>query len=211
MAMVGGLQDSSCSKLHEEEKVSRYPQLCPFRSLDVDRLKISGTGEWPLSEYLDSTLWLPFVEPAFLRHGGDVSDWPGPSFKGENRGEYLKLAKKWDSLGLLRLHRRDEGPGEFCKIFNTFKSREIDGQKGDRRNVNSLERSAGGPSSKLPTGPLLTNVCCPPGYSLRGSITDRKDFYHQISVSWSRSASNMIPFGFSRHEAEWAWSSGVFC
>lgn len=197
---VGWKTPLLCSKKHEEEKTEKYPQLRPFRSLDVDRLKISGKGEWPLADYLDSTLWLPFVEPAFLRHGEDVSDWPGPTFHGERRDEYLKLAKKWDGLGLLRLHRKEEGPGQFCKIFNTFKNHDTDRQIGDRRNVNSMERSAGGPSSTLPSGPLLTNLCCPPGWSLRGSITDRRDFYHQISVSLSRSASNMTPFGFSLEE-----------
>lgn len=197
---VGWKAPLSCSKKQEEMKVSNYPQLRPFRSLDVDRLKISGKGEWPLSDYLDSTLWLPFVEPAFLLHGADVSDWPGPNFQNEDRNEYLKLARKWDSLGLLRLHRLGEGPGGFCKIFNTYKSLDADRQIGDRRNINAMECSAGGPSSRLPSGPLLTNLCCPPGCGLRGSITDRRDFYHQVSVSLSRSASNMTPFGFSAGE-----------
>ena len=122
------------------------------------------------------------------------------AFRNEDRDEYLKLARKWDSLGLLGLHRLEEGPGGFCKIFNTYKNLDADRQIGDRRNVNAMECSAGGPSSRLPSGPLLTNLCCPPGCGLRGSITDRRDFYHQVSVSLSRSASNMTPFGFSVEE-----------
>ncbi len=46
-----------------EDALTRYPQIRPFRSLDASRLKLNGTGEWPLERYLSGPLWLPYVEP----------------------------------------------------------------------------------------------------------------------------------------------------
>ena len=74
----------------EDAKAKSFPQLRPYRALDVGRLRISGRGEWPLADYVDGVLWLPLVEPAVLRHDFDVSDCPMPSFAGEKRDEYLR-------------------------------------------------------------------------------------------------------------------------
>ena len=46
--------------------VEQYPQLAPYKSLDAQRLLLRGTGEWPLADYLEGELWLPYVEPSFL-------------------------------------------------------------------------------------------------------------------------------------------------
>ena len=189
------------SKKDDAERIARFPQLHPFRSLDVQRLKIVGTGRWPLCDYLESELWLPFVEPECLRHGLPMDHLPVPNFATEDRAAYLQLAEKWDSLGLLDLHVPDDEEEDFCKVFNTYKSQEWDRQIGDRRAVNRREYHAAGPSSCLPPGFLLTNLFVRRfSHGLRGSITDRRDFYHQAEVSLSRSKSNSVPFVFSQKE-----------
>lgn len=194
----GSLSSEAMSMRKEESE--NYPELQPFRSLCVDRLKISGRGEWPLSEYLESELWLPFNEPAFLRKepGPDVV---GPDFSREVRSEYWKLAMKWQELGLLRLHEPPEDSERFCRVFNTYKDSANDRQIGDRRRVNGSELPVTGPSRRLPNGPLLLNMMVRRGsHGLRCSITDRRDFYHQIQVSSERSRTNMTPFGFPASE-----------
>ena len=124
-----------------------------------------------------------------------------PNFATEDRAAYLQLAEKWDSLGLLDLHVPDDEEEDFCKVFNTYKSQEWDRQIGDRRAVNRREYHAAGPSSCLPPGFLLTNLFVRRfSHGLRGSITDRRDFYHQAEVSLSRSKSNSVPFVFSQKE-----------
>lgn len=189
------------SKKDDMERVQRFPQLQPYRGLDVQRLKIVGTGQWPLCDYLVSDLWLPFVEPDCLRHGLSMDHMPVPDFSAEDRLAYLQLARKWDSLGLLDLHVPDEEELDYCKVFNTYKSPEWDRQIGDRRAVNRREFHAAGPSARLPPGFLLTNVMVDRhSHGLRGSITDRRDFYHQAAVSLSRSRSNSVPFVFSQEE-----------
>ena len=185
----------------EEKQMEEHPQLRPFRPLCAERLKITGCGKWPLEDYLESVLWLPYVEPGILRHGADVSHLPGPVFGSEDRSENLRLARKWDELGLLRLHSCPSEDWPFSRVFNIYKSEQVDRQIGDRRNMNKVECHAGGPSSRLPPGPLLVNIFCLRGrQNLRGSVTDRRDFYHQAKASKSRSLSNLLPFGYRRDE-----------
>ena len=185
----------------EKTQGELHPQLQPFRPLCADRLKITGCGRWPLENYLESVLWLPYVEPGILRHGVNVDHLPGPFVENEDREENLKLVRKWDSLGLLRLHSKPSDDWPFSRVFNIYKSELADRQIGDRRNMNKAECHAGGPSSRLPPGPLLVNIFSLRGrQNLRGSITDRRDFYHQARATHSRSLSNLLPFGFSRDE-----------
>ena len=47
-----------------------------------------------------------------------------------------------------------------------------------------------GPSSFMPTGPLLCRIHVPFGCCLCGSVTDRRDFYTQAGVSLERSLTN---------------------
>eukprot|EP00435_Cladocopium_sp_Y103_P057911 s1162_g20.t1 len=184
----------------ERRRAEEHPELRPYRPLDVSRLKITGTGNWPLSSYLESDLWLAFEEPRSLLHGLELEDVAVPNFESEDRSEYLKLAQRWDELGLLRLSAFPLCEGHFCKVFNTFKSAQFDRQIGDRRIPNSREYAAGGPSRHLPNGPLLLGFVVRRGQKLLGSLTDRRDFYHQAAVSDERSRSNMTPFSFTREE-----------
>ena len=87
--------------------------------------------------------------------------------------------------------------GSFCRVFNAYKNSEKDRQIGDRRLPNAEERHIDGPSAFLPQGQLLCNRWTPRfKVGLRGSITDRRDFYHQAAVSDARSQSNLLPFVF---------------
>lgn len=178
---------------HHEQK---YPQLRPYKPLDSERLKLSGTGPWPLQDFLDGPLWLPYVEPAFLLHNESIKGLPVPALHLEDEAEYERLAWRWEELGLLRLHEIPYTEGAFVRVFNCHKSATCDRQIGDRRFANHSERHLGGPSRHLPQGPLLTALRVTPGGGLRGSVTDRRDFYHQCEVTPERAASNLIPFSF---------------
>ena len=118
-------------------------------------LWITGAGKWPLEDYLDGPLWLPFVEPAILRHYFDVSHFPVPVFRFEDKRDYLKLAEVWDKLGFLTLEREPVEPGFFTRVFSVLKDETRDRQIGDRRLPNSPELHLQGPSRHLPPGFLL--------------------------------------------------------
>ena len=189
----------------------KYPQLAPYKSLDVSRLKLVGTGQWPMEEFMDSVLWIPFREPAFLLHGQKVRGAPLPNLAAESREENLVLAKVWDAKSLLRLHAAPLCPGHFSRVFNAFKSESQDRQIGDRRIPNSRERHISGPSRFLPPGSLLTTISVPRfSHGLLGSVTDRRDYYHQARVTSQRSQSNLLPFPFSREELRGTKALAIF-
>jgi hypothetical protein len=61
-----------------------------------------------------------------------------------------QLCKLWDARGLLRCYRGPILPGHFSRLFNAYKSADLDRQIGDRRLPNARERSIDGPSTFLP-------------------------------------------------------------
>ena len=77
-------------------------------------------------------------------------------------------------------------------IFNAFKAVDCDRQIGDRRERNSWEGRIPGPSAALPIGSLIGRLCIPPGHGVRLCVTDRSDYYHQVSVSYERSRTNIV-------------------
>ena len=179
----------------------KYPQLAPYKPLDVSRLKLVGTGQWPMEDFMDSVLWVPFREPAFLLHGQRVRGAPLPNLSAESRDENLALARVWDAKSLLRLHPGPLCDGHFSRVFNAFKNEGQDRQIGDRRIPNARERHIDGPSRYLRPGSMLTTLSVPRfSHGVLGSITDRRDYYHQARVTRQRSQSNLLVFPFSREE-----------
>ena len=164
----------------------------PYRSLDASRLKLTGTGLWPIEEFLENELWLPYCEPKILQLPDRRAE--GPNFKAESFEQNLALARLWDSRGLLALFH--EAPRFQCRVFNAHKSEVIDRQIGDRRWQNQHEMHPKGPSARLPNGCSVTSIHCPKGKCLRGCISDRKDFYHQCAASLERAHTNCLPFSF---------------
>ena len=187
-------------KQHVPKLPERPSPLVPYRSLDAQRLKLTGEGLWPLHDFLDDILWLPFLEPAILRHGRGGLGLPVPITSLESRSENLKLARLWDTKGLLCMFVDPPYNDLRARVFNAFKSEAVDRQIGDRRAQNAAECHPVGPSRWLPSGQSITALHCPRGFKLTGSVTDRKDFYHQAQVSRSRAHSNCIPFWFSSDE-----------
>ena len=174
----------------------------PYRSLDPSRLRLTGEGRWPLADFLDDELWLPYLEPLVLRHGLSIRGGDLPNFKLESSQKNLELALLWSTKGLLALFPDLPPGGATCRVFNCFKNATTDRQIGDRRMPNFGERSIQGPSKHLPGGYLLTSIHVPRGNTLYGSITDRKDFYHQARVSRQRAHSNVLAFSYPRSSFE---------
>ena len=103
--------------------------------------------------------------------------------------ENLRLAKVWSSKRLLALC--DRPAPFFSRVFNAYKNETTDRQIGDRRFMNGVEYHPRGPSADL------TSLYCPRGYRLIGCVSDRRDFYHQASITRERAFTNMHPFAFN--------------
>eukprot|EP00435_Cladocopium_sp_Y103_P072682 s1267_g41.t1 len=166
----------------------------PYTSLDSCRLKLVGSANWQLADYLEDELWMPYQEPRILHHQQPLDFEAGPDLSKESEDENMKLALLWDAHHLLALTASPPHRGTFSRVFNARKSAEHDRQIGDRRLANQAERHVQGPSRQLPIGYMITSIHVPAGHVITGAITDRKDFYHQASVTSERAASNVLPF-----------------
>ena len=150
-----------------------------------------------MESFLDGVWWLPFQEPAFLHHGLSLCPDGLPSFESDDLAESENLALIWDAKNLLALYPESKRPGLFCRVFNCFKNADCDRQTGDRRIPNLVELHVDGPSRFLPQGHQLVLLSIPKfTQRVRGSKTDRRDFYHQAKVTDARAQSNMLSVAF---------------
>ena len=171
-------------------------ELRPYRSLDADRLKLSGCGQWRCEEYLPDLLYMPFMEPRCNVYDVPLEDGEAPDNSRNDYNQMLKLVRVWDVNGLVDFLPVSEAPQDIrccTKVFNNYKDKSKDRQIGDRRGQNKVEGRIQCGSETLPTAQALLQLspvrwrellCC--------SITDRKDFYHQFAVSWEKMSLNAI-------------------
>ncbi|CAE7036869.1 Cacna1i [Symbiodinium sp. CCMP2592] len=180
---------------------AELPQLQPYRSLDVSRIRLHGSGHWLIAPFLEGPLWLPFQEPGILRHGLPLGTNDLPDFAKESAEEHLKLALLWDAKGLLHLAKPLQPEAAYqrsCRIFNSYEAIEADRQIGDRRPSNRAELHLEGPSKFLPQGSLLTSFRLKRRrQQLIAYVSDRRDFYHQVSVTEARADTNRLPFEYA--------------
>ena len=179
-------------------------ELRPYRELNAERLKLSGTGAWDPSEHLSDLLYLPYLEPRSnqfdVKPPADVL----PDLSKVDKVEVLKLCKVWDAQGLLRLYPVECGPKHlwgYSKIFNNFKNAKSDRQIGDRRGMNFSEGRIVSASKTLPSCTTLLQLC-PVRFRemLACAVADRRDFYHQFKVSDARACSNAVYPPLKVHE-----------
>ena len=182
--------DKSCTGMDVPKDDSGAPELRPYSDLNPDRLTLHGTASWDPCPYLNDELTMAFREPRSLLV--DIPAGPRPGIR-DSCQTVGALARMWDEKGLLVVHREQVMEEEQIRIFNAFKSSSADRQIGDRRGRNGLEARVLGPSSCLPAGSDLQDVCIDPMTQCAFvSITDRKDFYHQLSITPSKSHSNSV-------------------
>ena len=171
-------------------------ELVPYRPLKASRLKLSGKGHWNCLPYIDPLFYMPFVEPRINQFDLVPNYNDLPNFEQVDRNEVLELCKVWDLQGLLRIYPVQHGPKKpfaYVKVFNNYKAVDKDRQIGDRRGANSQEGRLQGASSTLPTQVCLLSLC-PTRYvqQLRGSVCDRRDYYHQFHVSDQKASLNAL-------------------
>ena len=173
------------------------PELEPYRSLNAERLKLSGLGSWDPTEFLDDYLVMAYKEPDSLLISPPRLPGRGEApILNDSVSEVAKLAGVWDKLGLLELHRFDVPDSQLVKVFNVYKNETTDRQIGDRRGRNYQECQICGPSAFLPSGVDFLDLEVSPARQVLGlHCSDRKDYYHQLMTTSSRCLSNTVgPF-----------------
>ena len=177
-------------------------ELEPYRNLDAERIKVTGTGHWDPLEFISDDLVMAYRNPDCLLYHCSYEGVNLPNHN-DSLDEIVRLSKKWDEKNLLYLHEFNIPkvyPEERVRIFNCYKNQDCDRQIGDRRGRNHAEMRIHGPSSRLPSGPDLCELFVNP-FTDRVSISikDRSDFYHQFKVTESRSISNTLSLGIPLH------------
>ena len=160
LGLGGDIYTKSFAGAEPDFDPEKIPELQPYRDLQTSRLTLYGRAHWDITSYLTDELIMPFREPRSLLVDRVPELWEYPQCK-DPYSEILAISRLWDSQALLHLH---DGPGiedrpfEKVRIFNAYKNQVMDRQIGDRRGRNAIEQKVCGPSSALPTGPLLTDL-----------------------------------------------------
>ena len=169
---------------------TQAPEVNPFTDLNADRLHLYGAGHWDVTSFLDDDLKMLYRDPDCLLADLPLGDRPAIRDSAE---EVAKLARLWDVNGLLLLHDKPCLQGSLVKVFNSYKSVSQDRQIGDRRGRNSLECRVLGPSRNLPSGSDVMDLCIPvKTHKAVVTISDRRDYYHQIWCTYKRALSNTL-------------------
>lgn len=181
-------------------------ELVPYRSLDPGRLKLSGSGQWQCDRFMGDLFKMVFREPRVNRFSLDPPAELLDNFFHDDAAKVLDLCRVWDARGLLTLCPKEELKNDLqlaSRIFNCRKSALVDRQIGDRRPANAVEGRLSGQSRWLPSGPTILQLSTRRYQEvLVGSITDRKDFYHQMATTWERSTTNFLLPSFRAKEFE---------
>ena len=193
---------SEASKYHSGAVGSTVPlvndrdELVPYRPLNAERIKLTGSANWDCAPYLSDLFYMPFVEPRINMF--DILPPVGsyPDVRGSDGQQEMALCLVWDARSLLHLVPEQCGPkhiSSFTRVFGNFKNHTTDKQIGDRRGQNFKEGRISGPSRSLPVMTTLLQIC-PVAYEevVVGSVTDRKDFYHQFQTTPERRSLNAI-------------------
>ena len=147
-----------------------------------------------IDELSPTGLWMP-IDSGYevLRPGIHLptwmksSIWVSESLWSSQLMAESRLAKLWDSRGLLYIHQDERimsCPWKMAKVFNVFRNLECDRQIGDRRGMNFAECRVVGPSVDLLQGVHLSVLEVDVSKDvLVTAVTDRRDFYHQLKIS----------------------------
>ena len=199
-----GYGEPILSPVPQNNEVSE--ELVPYRSLDPSRLKLSGGGLWKCDHFMGDLFRMVFREPRINRFSLDPPEDLLAGFFEDDAEKVFELCKVWDAKGLLALCPKAQLQDELqlaSRIFNCRKSALVDRQIGDRRPANWVEGKLAGQSRWLPSGPTILQLS-PRRFTevLVGSVTDRKDFYHQMATTWERSTTNFLLPSFKAERFE---------
>ena len=159
--------------------------LAPFRDLDPSRLAVHGTG--CLGHYRLS-FWLPgdAVSEILICLNCDVLAWPSTIYAWSQRRRWQILRRLWGSHDLLMFHSeevRADRSGKNLQLLQVGRVRQANwwSSWGQQFGIHDYRV----PSRELPSSSDLFDIAVCPVQSKVGriSITDRKDFYHQISAT----------------------------
>ena len=182
--------DQTFHGVETDAKVDPQDELQPFHNMNPEKIRLHGRGHWDASPYLDDDVCMAYREPRSLLHNQVTP--PGVLIR-DAPETLAALALKWDQHDLLLLHDNPIHVDSRVRIFGAFKDEATHRQIGDRRGQNQRESKLQGPSHDLPSGADLCDlVVCPLSQRVCISISDRRDYYHQLKATRAKALANTI-------------------
>ena len=186
-----------CDSSHQcdfdfSESRTTIPNTGGALAVESDRVKWKCPPSFAASDYLeDPLLKAAYEEPEVLRKPPET--WPPskPARVRCSKAEFLKLARRWDSLGACSLIDADtkdfdEAVGLFC----VPKDAELDRLIVNPQVINSRMHSLSSATKELAPGCLLIMLHLAPEDNFRFSADDLSDYYYTFRVSPDRARRN---------------------
>lgn len=172
------------------------------RPVESDRIKWENPPSFDASAYLSNPLVrAAFEDPEILRK--PKHEWPSfrPAKVHCDKGELLKLAKRWDDLGACTLvpaqsKNLDEAVGLFC----VPKDQQYDRLIINPKVINSRMDNISDFTKSLAPGAMLGLLHLEAHEAFRFAADDLSDYYYTIKVSDKRAHRNAIRHVFAASE-----------
>ncbi|CAK9092538.1 Ultraviolet-B receptor UVR8 [Durusdinium trenchii] len=184
---------------------SSSPLFSTFKELDPDRLRFVGTPSFDPVPYLDPAGARIYQYPLQCRVPAAEFTGTVPHVRMHCSFEAkIRLFELLDQCKRLKIVRRDEIEPRFASgMFSVVKSINQDRLILDSRPANALEIPLEGWIKSLGSAEMLTKIYLPPGFILRSSGSDPRDFYHLFLVGEERARRNVlcggVPPSFLKH------------
>ena len=184
---------------------SSSPLFSTFKELDPDRLRFVGTPSFDPVPYLDPAGARIYQYPLQCRVPAAEFTGTVPHVRMHCSFEAkIRLFELLDQCERLKIVRRDEIEPRFASgMFSVVKSINQDRLILDSRPANALEIPLEGWIKSLGSAEMLTKIYLPPGFILRSSGSDLRDFYHLFLVGEERARRNVlcggVPPSFLKH------------
>ena len=172
------------------------------RPVIADRIKWQNPPSFDPVPFLENPLLkAAYIDPETLRK--PESSWPS-SIPGKvfcSRGELLKLAEKWDSLGACQIFPASSKDWhEAVGLFSVAKDSQFDRMIINPKAINSRMHTISEATKTLAPGSMLGLLHLEPSEVFRICADDLTDFYYTFVVSQKRAFRNCIRMKFDPKE-----------
>ena len=174
------------------------------KDIEAERLKFSGSPTFDPAELLspNTRSWYQAPLQNAIPEEDFMEELPHVQVRGQ-RSEVLKLLRRLDQSGRLKLFcPQDVRMTVRSGLFSLMKSLTADRLIMDCRPPNCLEEPLSEFTQCMASPTPLLDMVLRPGFDLRASGEDLKDFYYFFSVTPERAARNCLAFEITAEEAQ---------
>lgn len=187
-----------------QKKAGNLPEPSTLaKDIEAERLNFSGAPTFDPSSLLSPTTrgWYQSPLKNAIPEEDYLEELPHVQVRGQ-RAEILKLLRKLDQSGRLKLFRPSEVRMRVRSGLFALKSLTVDRLIMDSRPPNCLEEPLAEFTQCMASPTPMLDMVLQPGFVLRSSGEDLKDFYYFFSVTAERAARNCFAIEVTAEEVK---------